>query len=79
MPEVTCLVMSSVLSASTPKVTEMVACLTFMIHIPDESLLTFGHPCDCYVRYDLSHSSRDFHLTLDLSLVGKYFVNILFL
>ena len=79
MLEVTCLVVCSVLSASNPKVTEMVACSTFMIHIPDESLLPFSHPCDCYVRYDLSHSSRDFHLTLDLSFVGKYFVNILFL
>ena len=35
---------------------ETMPCSTFMNHMPDGSLLRFGHPCDCHVRYDLSLS-----------------------
>ena len=42
-------------SASMLEVTEMVVCSTFIIHMPDESLLNLGHPRDNHVKYDLSH------------------------
>ena len=64
MPEVTCSVVRPILSASNPEVTEMVAHLTFLIHMPDESLLPFSHPCDCHVRYGLSHSRNDGHFRM---------------
>ena len=44
--------------ASMLKVTEMVACPTFMSHMLDESLLNLRPSRDSHVRYDLSHSSR---------------------
>ena len=62
MLKVACSVVRLILRASNPEVTEMVACTTFMIHMLDESLLPFGHPCDSHVRYDLSHSKAHSHL-----------------
>ena len=38
-------------------VTEMLACLTFVSHMPDGSLLNLGHPRGSHVRYNLSHST----------------------
>ena len=57
VPKATCLITRPLLRVSMPKVTEMVACSTLMSHFPDESLSNSGHPRDCHVRYDLSHST----------------------
>ena len=46
----------SIPSASMPEVIEMVACLTFMCHMLDESLLNLSHPYDYHMSYSLSHS-----------------------
>ena len=35
----------------------MMACPTFMSHLSDESLSNSGHPRDCHVSYNLSHST----------------------
>ena len=49
MSEVTCSTVRPHSSASKPEATEMVACPTFMIHMPDESFWHSGHPCECRV------------------------------
>ena len=59
MPKVTCSAVHPISSASKPEEIEMVACLTFMIHMSNESMLHSSHPYECHVMYDLSYSRHD--------------------
>ena len=63
VPEVTCLIAYPTPQSLMDEVTDMVACLTFMSLLPDESLSNSGHPCDCHTRFDLSHIKVDFLLS----------------
>ena len=54
--QATCLIARLLPRATMLEVTEMMACLTFMIHMLDESLSNSGQPRDCHVRYNLFHS-----------------------
>ena len=55
--EATCLIARLTPRSPMPEVNEMLACLTFMSLLSDESLSNSGHPRDCHMRSDLSHST----------------------
>ena len=44
MPEATCSIELLISCALMPKVTEIVTCLAFKSHLPNEPLLSSGHP-----------------------------------
>ena len=57
VPEATCSIKCSIPCVSMPDVIEMATCQTFMSHLPNESLLSSGHPHDCHVRFSISNST----------------------
>ena len=58
MPKATCSIKRLIPCASMLEVIEMVACLTFMSHLPNECLLSLSHPHDYHMRFSISHSTH---------------------